>query len=458
MRTARDGVAGSRVAIVGAGPAGSALAVYLGRRGCRVELIEKRPDVRRSRLDGGRSINLGLSARGLRTLGDLGCAERVVARSVRMHGRVIHAVDGSTLFQPYGKDPSEVLHSVTRRDLNAALLDAAEATPGVRLRFGVGCVGVDLDTGRLRLRGEDGGTEVTEADWVVAADGVFSTVRQILHRGQRADLRRDYLDWGYKELTLPQGDDSSAFEWQALHLWPRGESLIVSHANLDRSHTLTLFMPFEGPVSFATLADSDALRAYFRDRFGDLVPRIPDVAEQFAAHPVGELLTLRTSPWHRGGRAVLVGDAAHAVPPFYGQGMNSALEDCLVLDRCLERHPDDRAAAFAAYQADRKPHTDVLADLTARNFVELRSKVRSPLFVARRRADVLLNRLLPRLWLPLYTMVSHTTIPYAQALLRARRQNRLLAALGAGGLLGLGLALGALGRRSIHRRGGRDER
>jgi kynurenine 3-monooxygenase len=256
-----------------------------------------------------------------------------------------------------------------------------------------------------------------------------------MHYAERADYQQEFLEWGYKELTLPaRADGRSAVELNALHVWPRGHCLIVTHPNLNGSHTCTLFLPFEGHDSFASIATGDDVLALFQKYFPDLVPMMPGLVEEWMSHPTGTLITTRTAPWHHRGRVVLVGDACHAVYPFYGQGMNAAFEDCSVLDRCIGAHPGDFEAAFAAYQAARKPHTDTLAELSKENFVELRQRVRSPLFMARKKADIVLNRLFPRAWLPLYTMISHTTMPYGDALARARTQDRLLGwlALGAG--------------------------
>lgn len=423
-------------AVVGSGPAGATMAILLAERGYRVALYDMRLDPRRDGEDEGRSINLGLSERGIRTLRRVGVLDAVLERAVPMRGRVIHGADGSLSFLPYGTQESQILHSITRRELSAVLVDRAERAGAIELHFGTRCVGLDRDTGTLRFAGGDGVPASASADLVVGADGAFSPVRGWMHRGLPADFHQEFLDWGYRELRLPAAPDgSSRIEWNALHVWPRGDGLIVSHANLDRSHTLTVFLPIDGDRSFAELTTEAAVRRFFAARFADLPRLIPDLAEQFLARPTGTLVATRAAPWYHGGRVVLVGDACHAVFPFYGQGMNSALEDCLVLDHCLEDGGGDRAAAFRRYQALRKPNTDVLADLTRENFLELRSRVRSPLFVARKRADIWLNRLFPRTWLPLYTMVSHTTIPYAEARARARRQNRLLA------LVALGAAL-----------------
>lgn len=274
------------------------------------------------------------------------------------------------------------------------------------------------------------GTEVRtpartfSADLVVGADGAYSTVRAHLHRRVRAQFHRTHLDWGYREFTIPAVDRP-----EALHVWPSRRGLVVAHPNPDGSLTGTVFLPFDGATGFSGLRDPARAGAFLAEEFGDLTDLVPDLVTQFLAHEPGSLVSVRTAPWHHD-RVVLVGDAAHAVFPFYGQGMNAAFEDCAVLDACLAEHgPGD---ALAAFEARRRPHTDVLAELSARNFVELRDRVRSPVFLARKRIDLALARLVPG-WRTLYAMVSHSSLPYGDALARARRQDRLL-----GGLVGLG--------------------
>ena len=442
-----------RAVIVGAGLAGSMAAGYLARRGYAVEVYERRSDPRAAVAGEGRSINLGLSARGMRALDELGLLGDVRKRSVPMRGRVVHHPDGSVAFQPYGVREHEILHSVLRSELNAVLVDAAEAH-GARFEFRQRLDRLDRDAPGVRLVDEDTGAvrEVT-ADLVVGADGAFSTVREQMQHGLRADVRREYLEWGYKELTIPvRPDGLPAVRLEALHVWPGEAGLMVAHPNLDGSLTCTLFLPFDGDPSFATLDSPDAVGGFMRTHFGDAVALMPRLVEEFFDHPVGHLVTVRTTPWRHADKVVLVGDACHAVYPFYGQGMNSAFEDCLVLDACLADHPRDRAAALAAYERQRRPHTDVLADLSARNFVELRDRVHRPGYALKAAADRALTRLAPRAWAPLYTMVSHTTTPYAEALARAQRQDRILRYAAGTVAAGAAIALYAAARRVSGRR------
>ncbi|MEU4580078.1 NAD(P)/FAD-dependent oxidoreductase [Nonomuraea sp. ATR24] len=403
--------------IVGTGLAGPLLAILLARGGHRVDLVERRPDPRSAAHDGGRSINLGMSARAIAALREVGLWQEARRLSVPMRGRMVHA-GGRPAFYPYGGDPSQILHSIRRDTLVRLLVEHAEKQPGVRLRFETRCVSVDRDAAAVTL--EDGTT--LRAGFVVGADGASSLVRTAMQRGLPAGFSREYLEWGYKEVTIratPGGEPAVPLE--ALHIWPGERGLGVAHPNLDNSLTCTLFLPREEPPDPVSAA------------FPHLATLVPDLDEQASAAPMSHLTTVRTAPWRHRDTTVLVGDAAHAVYPFYGQGMNASFEDCLVLDRMLARHPGDREAAFAAYERARKPHTDVLAELSERNFLELRDGMRSPLALARKRLDLLLHKTFPGTWVPLYTLVSHTTVPYGEALRRARRQDRLAAALAAAG-------------------------
>jgi kynurenine 3-monooxygenase len=427
------------ITIVGAGLAGTLLACYLGKAGQRVVLYEKRPDPRHGAAERGRSINLALSTRGLHALGEVGLAEEVVRESILMRGRMIHHLDGSLAFQPYGKDDREALHSVSRAGLNRLLVEAAARYPGIKMFFEHRCAGLDVEAGELEIAHIDEVRQV-KAEVIVGADGAYSVVRSALVRRERFDYSQEYLTHGYKELTIPAGPGGKfRMEKHALHIWPRGSFMMIALPNSDDSFTCTLFWPFEGPYSFAALRETASgcgILAFFQAQFPDAVPLIPDLVHDFQHNPTSGLVTVRCRPWHVDGRVVLLGDACHAVVPFLGQGMNAAFEDCSVLVGCLNDHPGDRAAAFAAYEARRKPHLDTLADLCVDNFIEMRDRVGSRLFVWRKKLDVLLHALLSRWYLPLYTMVEFTRIPYADAVKRARRQERVVAGVG---LLLLGL-------------------
>ncbi len=409
--------------IAGAGLAGALLAIYLGKQGHQVAVYERRGDMRREAVPRGRSINMALSTRGLAALEDVGLKERILAAAIPMRGRMIHDRAGKTALQPYSTDPAECIYSISRHGLNVALLDAAETLPGVRLSFNRKVAGVDLASGALELEGEDG----PEGGIVVGADGAHSAVRQTLARLDRFDYQQNYLDWGYKELTLPAGPGGTwRLDKNALHIWPRHDFMLIALPNRDGSFTCTLFLPFEGPGSFAQLASDDAVLAFFTREFPDAVPLMPDLADDFRHNPTSSLVYVRCFPWHHRDRVVLVGDACHAVVPFYGQGMNAAFEDCSVLAGILARRGTADEAAFQEYERARKENTDALADLALENFVEMRSKVARRGWIWRKNVEKVLHRLFPARFRPLYSMVTFSQIPYAEALRRAREQDRLL--------------------------------
>jgi kynurenine 3-monooxygenase len=418
--------------IVGCGLAGTLMACYLAKAGHRVDIYEKRPDPRRTVPERGRSINLALSVRGIHALGEVKLAKEVLHASILMRGRMIHGRDGALTFQPYGKDDTEALHSVSRAGLNLLLVEAAARHESVRLFFEHKCIGYGSHAGILEFAEQ----EKVSAEIVIASDGAYSAVRSQLERQDRFNYRQDYLSHGYKELTIPAGPGGAfLLEKNALHIWPRGEFMMIALPNADGSFTCTLFWPFDGPNGFAALTNEKEIVTYFRSQFPDVVPLIPTLAADFIDNPAGSLVTIRCQPWHIGGRVVLLGDACHAVVPFLGQGMNAAFEDCSVLNQCLDEESDDVGRAFARYETLRKDNLDTLADLCVENFYEMRDRVGSRWFVLRKKLALVLHRLFPRWYLPLYTMVEFTRIPYAAALQRARWQDRIVL------IAGIGIAL-----------------
>lgn len=417
----------SRFTIVGAGLAGPLLACHLGRAGYRVDLYEKRPDPRLAGPGGGRSINLALSVRGIEALREVGLADEVLRDAIPMRGRMMHTRTGRLTFQPYGKDDSESINSVSRAGLHVTLLNAAESYPSVRCHFGRRCTGIDLATATVELTDEaTGARERVACQRVVGADGAYSAVRAEMQKRERFDYSQEYLTHGYKELTVPPGPHGEhLLAKNALHIWPRQAFMMIALPNRDGSFTCTLFFPFDGPESFASLKTDDDVTSFFEDQFPDAVPLMPTLEEDFRNNPTGSLVTVRCRPWHAGGRVVLLGDACHAVVPFLGQGMNAAFEDCTVLSECLKGH-SLWEGAFRDFEARRKPHTDVLADLCVENFLEMRDRVRSRAFLLGKKTEVFLHRLFPRWYLPLYTLVTFTRTPYADAVWRVRRQDRVV--------------------------------
>ena len=417
----------AKFVLVGSGLGGGLLAAYLGRRGYEVDLYERRSDPREGSMVGGRSINLAISTRGIHALEQIGIADEALRHAIPMRGRMIHDKSGALHFAPYDVDPGKCINSIGRASLNAAVIEAAQRYPNVRVHFNHKCTDVDLaeavcllenDTGKLTVRG----------DAVIGVDGAFSAVRASMQRNiDNFQYDEDYLAHGYKELTIPPAADGSwRIEKSALHIWPRKSFMMIALPNPDGSFTCTLFWEFEGPRSFATTKTDDDIRRFFGEEFPDAVPLIPTLLEDFKNNPTGSLVTIRCSPWHYRDKVCLLGDAAHAVVPFYGQGMNAAFEDCVVLDECLDKFPHNRERAFAKYFESRKENADALADLAIGNFIEMRDKTASRTFRAKKKLDHLLEAAMPGIYLPLYTMVTFTRIPYAQAAQRARLQDRIL--------------------------------
>jgi kynurenine 3-monooxygenase len=411
------------VGIAGAGLAGSLLAVFLARRGHAVTVYERGPDPR-LRGSAGRSINLALSARGLDALACAGLADQAMANALAMRGRMMHDRSGRLAYQAYSADGSKAINSISRHALNGLLLDAAEKEPDVVLRFEERAAAVAADRGELTLEDPAGRRSTAVHEVVVGADGAYSTLRDAIVRTERADYHQEHLPWGYKELTIPP-DPSGGFALDpgALHIWPRRDSMMIALPNPDRTFTATLFWPFDGPAGFAGLDGAAAVRARFDRDYPDATGLFADLAGEFAAHPVGTLVTVRVWPWVRG-RLALLGDAAHAIVPFFGQGMNCAFEDVVELDRCLDVTGEDWPAALAAYAERRKPNTDAIADLALDNFVEMRDKVGSPAFRLAKRVEHAVERWAPERLESLYELVSFTTVPYAEARSRAAAQRR----------------------------------
>jgi len=443
-------MASSRVLVVGAGLVGSLLAHQLASRGHSVRLVERRGDPRAKGHVAGRSINLAISARGFHALDRAGLGDRVRERAIRMPGRMIHPRSGPPIFQPYSRNALHAIHSVSRSRLNMILLEAATALPGVEASFDRRAVDVDCAGGRVTFEHASSGVvETIDADLVVAADGAYSAIRAAMQKNERFDYSQHFLQHGYKELSIPAiaedaGETTAAphapfaLAPHALHIWPRGGSMMIALPNPDGSFTCTLFWPFDdADPSFARVrSGADALDCFRRD-YPDALSLMPTLAEDFERNPVGTMVTVRTRPWSWGGRTVLIGDAAHAIVPFYGQGANCGFEDVEALVDALDAHASDLPRALAEYERRRKRHADAIADLALANFIEMRDRTASRAFRARKKLEHALHGLMPGLYLPLYDMVSFTTIPYDDARQRARRQDRAL------GIAGFAAALAA---------------
>lgn len=423
-----------RFVLIGGGLAGALEAVYLGRAGYEVDLYERRSDPAIGPSAAGRSINLAISARGIDALERVGLAEDVLAASIPMRGRLIHARDGSLHYQPYDKDAARCINSVSRAALNEITIAAARKLSGVRVHFRQRCVDVDVDKPAARLVHEDSGEASQVAgDIVVGVDGAFSAVRRALMRQDCFDYSQSYLTHGYKELCIPpRGDGGHALEREALHIWPRRSFMMIALPNKDGSFTCTLFLHHraagqggEAP-GFDKLHDDAAVRHFFEREFSDALPLMPTLLEDFRGNPTGSMVTVRCRPWSYREKVLLLGDACHAVVPFYGQGANAAFEDCAVLDECIRERAPDWGAVFGEYESRRIGHTNALADLALANFVEMRDRTASTAFRAYKRFERTMHRMMPWWYTPLYTLVSFTTTPYGDAVRRARRQDGML--------------------------------
>src|SRR5256884_1322112 len=417
--------------LIGSGLAGGLLAAYLGRRGYEVDLYERRADPREGNMVGGRSINLALSTRGIHALEQIGIADEVLKHAIPMRGRMIHpaAAGSAPIFAPYDVDPNKHINSIGRAALNTTVIEAAQRYPNVHVKFNHKCTEVDIDSPTAQLLNTSTSQPITAlGDAVIGVDGAFSAVRQSMQlKIDKFEYDETYLAHGYKELTIPPGPNGGwRMEKEALHIWPRKSFMMIALPNPDGSFTCTLFWEFEGPRSFATTTTDDSIRRFFEEEFPDAVPLMPALLKDFKTNPTGSLVTIRCAPWFFKDKVALVGDAAHAVVPFYGQGMNAAFEDCVVLDKCLAEFPEDRQRAFAECFSRRKENTDALANLAVQNFIEMRDKTASKAFRAKKKLDHLLEGVLPGIYLPLYTMVTFTRIPYSAGARRARLQNRIV--------------------------------
>ena len=416
------------VNILGAGLCGSLLAVMLARRGFPVTVREVRPDPRGSRHSAGRSINLALSARGIRGLRAAGVFDAVEHLLLPMRGRMIHETDGRTGLLPYGQREHEMIYSVSRAELNRILIDVAERDFGVEILFEHGVTAYDVEAREVRLQAGDGDYSLP-ARALIAADGAGSHIRRAYDDNEAIGPSEALLPHSYKELTIPP-TASGGFELDegALHIWPRSDFMLIALPNPGGDFTLTLFMPNEGDNSFAALDTADRVNAFFNEHFADVVPLIPDLAGSYARNPVGILGTVRCRHWHVGDSFLLIGDAAHAIVPFHGQGMNLAFEDCVVLDELVgDDAAPDWGSIFARFEAEQRPNANAIADMALENYVEMRDTVRDPKFALQKELAFELERRLPDRFIPRYSMVMfHDEIPYATAQQRGRVQAELL--------------------------------
>lgn len=418
-----------RVTIVGAGLVGSLLSLYLAKKGYKIDIYERRPDMRKTNLLAGRSINLALSDRGWRALEAVGIAEDIKKISIPMYGRHIHHKDGSTAYQPYGKD-NQAIYSVSRADINMKLMDLAEEQPNVKIHFDKRCA--NISRGTLKTSFEDNTTrEMVENsfDLLFGADGAFAVSRLNMQlQSDRFEYNQHYINCGYKELIIPPGENGKfMMEKNALHIWPRGTFMMIALPNPDGNFTCTLFIPFEGEKSFAALKTDEQIKRFFDEEFSDVIPLMPTLMHDFKNNPISSLVTVKCFPWTFDEKIALIGDAAHAIVPFYGQGMNCGFEDCVVLNDLIEKHKENWPEILKEYETLRKPDADAIADLAVANFIEMRDRTADPKFLLQKKIEAKFSQKYPDKWVPLYSMVTFTPkIRYSTALKQGNRQQDIM--------------------------------
>jgi kynurenine 3-monooxygenase len=416
------------IRIVGAGPTGALLAILLAGRGEQIELYESRPDPRRLPAGSGRSINLALADRGIHALKAAGVFDGVASALLPMRGRLIHYENRETAFQPYGQRPNEVIYSVSRHRLNQALIEVAAGRPGVQLHFQHRLEAADFGANTAQIRDlENDRVLAVPMQPLLATDGAGSAVRREMSAQKLIQAREIDLEHGYKELSIPAGPQGSfRMANDALHIWPRGNFMLIALPNDDGSFTATLFLPKQGQVSFASLRDANSVDEFLARNFPDARELMPNALAEFSAHPVGFLGTVAAHPWQVQGQAALIGDAAHAMVPFHGQGMNCCFEDCIEFDARAARHASWESM-FAEFGAARKPNTDAIAAMALENYMEMRESVADPKFQLQQALSLELERRFPRRFIPRYSMVMfHHEIPYLTAQRRGAAQTEIL--------------------------------
>lgn len=418
----------NEIVIIGAGLVGSLLSVYLCKRGYKVKIYERRSDMRKADLVAGRSINLALSDRGIKALEEVGLMNEIRKICIPMHGRFMHNADGSTAYQPYGKE-GQYINSVSRAQLNCKLMDLAEEH-GAQIIFNQKCESIDWNKNEILLQDTSNlSLSTVPFNLLFGSDGAYAATRlthQLQHN--RFQYNQYYIDFGYKELNIPPGKDGSfLLEKNALHIWPRGNYMMIALPNMNGSFTCTLFFPFEGNPSFETLDTKEKVTAFFKQTFTDALPMMPTLEEDFFDNPTSSLVTVKCFPWIRDDKFALIGDAAHAMVPFFGQGMNCGFEDCSVLNSLIDIHDGNWKNILHEYQTLRKPDGDAICDLALNNFVEMRDKVANPKFLLQKKIEAKFSNKYPDKWIPLYSQVTFSPqIRYSEALVTGKKQEHIM--------------------------------
>ncbi len=414
-----------KISIVGAGLVGSLLAIYLRKQGHKVTVFERRQDLRKADISAGKSINLALSDRGWKPLKEVGLEEELLQMIIPMKGRIMHDKAGEITFQRYGKE-GQAINSISRGGLNALLMNKAEEL-GAHFKFEHKCLDVNLEETCLSLN--DGEIDsVIQSDLIFGADGAFSAVRSAMQKQDRFTYSQSYIPHGYKELVIPAtATGDFAIDKNGLHIWPRGEYMLIALPNLNGSFTVTLFLPFEGDgYAFENLNTDEEILSFFREVFPDALEYMPTLLDDFRANPASSLVTVKSCPWIKN-NAMLLGDAAHAVVPFYGQGMNCGFEDCFELNQTIEKFGDDWGTIFKEFNISRPQNANAIADLALENFIEMRDKVADENFLLRKRIEAHINELYPEKWIPQYSMVTfNDSISYSEAMEKGRLQQKIM--------------------------------
>lgn len=416
----------SEITIIGAGLVGSLQALYSAQAGFAVDVFERRPDIRSATLYQGRSINLALSDRGWKALQEVGLADKVREIAIPMYKRTMHDVSGPLRYQPYGAH-GQAIYSVSRGALNRLLLEAADRTGKVRFHFEWRCTSVDFKEKELHFDAANSGLRKVKYARLIGTDGAFSAIRQALMVNDRFDYHQFYIEHGYKELNI-MPDEMGGFkmEKETLHIWPRKDFMLIALPNPDGSFTCTLFFQMEGPLSFASLDSDEKVRDFVGSTFPDIVPLIPDLVQQWKTNPTSSLVTIRCKPWNYGDDVLILGDAAHALVPFYGQGMNAGFEDCSLLNAAFRAQNNKFDGLFSTYAKDRQPDGVAISELALRNFIEMRDKTADSAFLLQKKIEARFSAAHPEKWQPLYSMVTFSHRPYSEALLRGELQDAIM--------------------------------